>query len=85
MLQDDPIKEVFQDEIETNYATTRQPYLELLFLHIVVVEHLEGFANIIRDKWANEFRTLDWLEIRAHMGQSIDDQKATKESARVYR
>ena len=49
VFQDDPIKQVYQNAMETFYATTRQPCLELPILHVVVVERLEGFPNCIRD------------------------------------
>ena len=64
VLQDDPIKEVFWDKIETYYGTTRKPRLGLPLSHELVMERLKGFLHRIRYKWANEFTYPNWFEIK---------------------
>jgi len=56
---------VYRDAIETYHAITRIPRLEMPYTHELVVEWLKGVSHRIRDKWGNEFRSLDWFEIKA--------------------
>ena len=63
--QDESIMIVYRDAIETYYATTCIPRLEMPYMHELVVERLKGVSHRIQDKWGNEFRSLDWFEIKA--------------------
>ncbi|KAI5079973.1 hypothetical protein GOP47_0005452 [Adiantum capillus-veneris] len=62
--QDDSIKEVYKDAWEAYYATTRLPRLELPLVHKVLIEKQAGNMIPIGDRWGNEYRTLDCLEVR---------------------
>ncbi len=50
VFQDDPLKEVYRDYLETYYATTKHRYLEMPLMHVVIVKRLGEISNRIRDK-----------------------------------
>ena len=64
VFQDDPLKEVYKDSLETYYATTKLLPLKLPVTHVILVERFGKRYNELRDKWGNDYRTLDWLEVR---------------------
>lgn len=65
-FQDDIIKEVFRDEDETYIATTTTPYMNLPITNTLRIERLARHPSQIRDRWTNDYRTLDWSEIWDH-------------------
>lgn len=50
VFQDEPLKDVYQDSLETYYATTKIMSLELSVTHVILVEQFGRHYNRIRDK-----------------------------------
>ena len=63
VFQDNVLQEVFKDSYEVYYATTRLPHLRFLVQHTLTIEQL-GIETRIRDEHGNDYRTLEWNEVR---------------------
>ena len=64
VLQDDPIQEVYKDNLESYYATTKHSRLDMPTTQRVSLEHLDQIGYRLRDSWENDYRTRCWGEIR---------------------
>ena len=63
--QDDPFQEIYKDDQNTYFGTTRLLTETLPNLQVLVVESFGGKPSRIRDRFGNEYRTLDWSEVRS--------------------
>lgn len=64
VFQYDLVKEVYRDSLETYYATTKPWSIDLPVAHEILVEKTWKHSKTIRDKWGNNYRTMEWGEVR---------------------
>ena len=64
VFQDNTLQEVFKDSLRVYYATTRLPHLQFLAQHTLILEK-SGLETRLRDHNGNQFRVLEWYEVRA--------------------
>ena len=64
LFQDNPLQEVFYDSENVYYATTKLPHLQFIVQHTLMLERQTGFESRIIDKFGNNYRTLEWREVR---------------------
>lgn len=63
VFQDDLIKEVYRDSLETYYATTKPWSIDLPVVHEILIDKNGKHSRTIRDKWGNDYRTMEWREV----------------------
>ena len=61
--QDNAFQEVFKDSSDIYDATTRLPHLHLLVYHTLTIKKSNIETRIV-DTFGNQFKTLEWYEIR---------------------
>ena len=62
--QDSPMQEVFRDSAGVYYATTKLPNLQYASHHLLTVESQGEHNSRIIDREGNQFRALEWNEVR---------------------
>ena len=57
---------MYKDNLKSYYATTKHPYLDspMPMVQNISLEHLDQTGYRLSDNWENDYRFLDWGEIR---------------------
>ena len=64
VLQDKPLQQVYKDSQNSYFGTTHLTNNALQRFHSLMFEILGGKGSCIIDRWGNEYRTVDWSEVR---------------------